>query len=388
MIPLAYNVRNLTVRKTTSAATAIGLALVVFVFAGVLMLSNGIKKTLGRAADPNMAIVLRKGSTSELESSIEEPNVGVILSAQGVAHGSDGTPQGQGELMIVVLMNKIGTNGFSNVQVRGVPDGALSFRPDVKLIEGRAPRPGTDEVMVGKAIRGRFEGVDLGKSFDLKKNRAVNVVGVFSAEGASTESEVWAGLDTVRTTFGREGLVSSVHARLESPTKFDGFKTWVDENRQLGLEVQRESDYYEKQSQGTSIFITAIGILVTVFFAFGAMIGAMITMYGSIANRQREIGTLRALGFSRTSIITSFLLESTLLALVGGGFGAAASTLLGMVKFSMMNFASWSEIVFTFEPTPGIIVSALIGAGIMGLLGGIFPAVRAARMNPITAMRG
>jgi putative ABC transport system permease protein len=388
MIPVAYNVRNLAVRKTTTAAAALGLALVVFVIAGVLMLSNGIKKTLGRTADPNMAIVLRKGATSELESSIEEPNVGVILSAPGVAHGSDGAPQGQGELMIVVLLNKIGTDGFSNVQVRGVPDGALAFRPDIKLIEGRAPKPGTDEVMVGKAIRGRFEGVDLGKSFDLKKNRPVNVVGIFSAEGASTESEVWAGLDTVRTTFGREGLVSSVHARLESATKFDGFKAWVAENRQLGLEVQRESDYFEKQSQGTSMFISAMGFLVTFFFAVGAMIGAMITMYGSIANRQREIGTLRALGFSKTSIIASFLLESVILAVIGGAVGAAFSLLLGMVKFSMMNFASWSEIVFTFEPTPGIIVASLVVAAIMGLVGGIFPAVRAARMNPIAAMRG
>jgi putative ABC transport system permease protein len=291
------------------------------------------------------------------------------------------------ELMVVVLLDKLGTDGFSNVQVRGVPEDVFKFRRSARIVAGRAPRAGTDEVVVGQSIRGRFKGLDLGQSFELKKNRQVSVVGVFEDGGSSFESEVWADLNTIRTAFGREGLVSSVRVRLESPSKFDGFKASLEQNRQLNLEATKEADYFEKQSQGITIFISALGFVIAFFFGIGAIIGAMITMYAAVANRQREIGTLRALGFSRTSIVMSFLAESIFLALVGGAVGAVASLGLGFVKFSMMNYASWSEIVIDFEPSVSSIVGAIVVAGIMGLLGGFFPAVRAARMNPVMAMR-
>jgi putative ABC transport system permease protein len=387
MIPINYNLRNLAVRTTTTAAAGLGMALVVFVVAAVMMLNNGIRKTLGRTADPSSAVIIRKGSDNELASSIEEPNVGLVMSTPGVSHGSDGVPQGVGELLVVILLDKVGTDGFSNVQVRGVPDNALKFHDQAHLIAGRPPQPGTDEVIVGRGIRGRFKGVDLSQAFELKKNRMVSVVGVFEDGGSSFESEIWADLNTVRTAFGREGLVSSVRVHLESPSKFDGFKASLEQNRQLGLEAQRESEYYEKQSQGLSIFITALGSVIAFFFFIGAVIGATITMYASVANRQREIGTLRALGFSRRSIIMSFLMESTLLALVGGGVGALASLALGFVKFSMMNFQSWSEIVIAFEPNFASIGVAILVAGVMGLFGGFLPAIRAARMSPVEAMR-
>jgi putative ABC transport system permease protein len=387
MIPFSYNLRNLTVRATTTASAAFGMALVVFVVAAVSMLNNGIKKTLGRTADPRGAVVIRKGSDNELSSSIDEPNVGLVLATAGVARAADGAPEGLGELLVVILLDKVGTDGFSNVQIRGVPDSVLKFRSEVRLVAGRAPQPGTDEVFVGRGIRGRFKGVELGQTFELKKNRPVNVVGVFEDGGSSAESEIWADLNTVRTAFGREGLVSSVRVHLESPTKFDGFKASLESNRQLGLEAQRESEYYEKQSQGLSIFITALGFGIAFFFFVGAVIGAAITMLASVANRQREIGTLRALGFSRRSIIASFLLESVLLALAGGAIGAVASLALGFVKFSMMNFQSWSEIVFTFEPDLGTIVSAVTVAVVMGIVGGLWPAIKAARMSPVEAMR-
>jgi putative ABC transport system permease protein len=387
MIPINYNIRNLAVRKTTSAAAALGLALVVFVVAGVLMLSNGIQRTLGRTADPNGVVVLRKGSDAELTSTIEEPAVGLVLAAPGVARGTDGLPQGVAELLVVILLDKLGTDGFSNVQVRGVPEHALAYRKGAQLIAGRAPAPGTDEVMVGRAIRGRFKGVELGQSFELRKNRNVTVVGVFEDGGSSFESEIWADLNTVRTGFGREGLVSSIRAHLETPSKFDGFKASIEQNRQLNMEVVREAAYYEKQSSGISILITALGFVIAFFFGIGAVIGAMITMYAAVANRQREIGTLRALGFSKTSIVFSFLIESVFLALVGGALGALASLALGFVKFSMMNFSSWSEIVIAFEPNVASLATALIVAGVMGLVGGLLPAIRASRMNPILAMR-
>jgi putative ABC transport system permease protein len=387
VIPLSYNARNLAVRKSTTLAAALGLGLVVFVFASVMMLSNGIKKTLGRAASPDVAIVLRKGSDAELSSSIEDPSVSIIMASKEIAKAPDGQPLAIGEVVAVMLLEKLGTTGVSNVQVRGVPDGVFAFRPSVHIVEGRLAKPGSDEVIVGKAIRGRFRGLEVGQSFDLKKNRPVRVVGVFADEGSSHESEVWADVHLVRAAFGRDGLVSAVRARLESPSKFDAFKTSIETNRQLGLAVMRESDYYEKQSEGTRIFITAMGVMIAIFFSVGAMIGATITMHAAVANRQREIGTLRALGFSRTSILGCFLFESVLLALIGGALGAAASMLMGFVRFSTMNFASWSEISFSFEPTVGIVATAVILAAIMGILGGFFPAIRASRVSPIEAMR-
>ncbi|MFO0679199.1 MAG: ABC transporter permease [Polyangiaceae bacterium] len=393
MIPISYNVRNLTVRKATTAASALGLALVVFVFASVLMLSNGIKKVLGRTASPDVAIVLRKGSGAELESSIDDSPAKLAVESPEVAmtQGSAGGPGAKsavGELVAVIILDKVGTDGVANVTVRGVPDNAYAFRPTMKIVAGQAPKPGTDEVAVGKAIRGRFKGLDLGGSIELRKNRPVKVVGVFEDEGSSYESEVWSDLNTARAAFGREGLVSSVRVRLLSESKFDTYKTFIESNRQLGLSVTRETDYLAKQSEGTSIFITALGFLIFFFFSIGAMIGALITMHATVANRQREIGTLRALGFSKVAILFSFVVESTLLGLVGGLVGAGAASLMGFVKISMMNFATFAEMVFAFEPTPGILVLSVFVSGFMGLLGGFFPALRASLVSPVAAMRG
>lgn len=388
MIPIKYNIRNLVVRKTTTIASGMGLALVVFVLASVLMLSKGVERTLGRSASEDVAVVLRKGSDTELSSGIANNQVGIVLANPGVARAQDGQPLASGELVIVILLDKLGTDGVSNVQVRGVADNVLQLRKDVRVIEGRPARPGTDEVMVGKAIRGRFKGLELNQSFEIRKNRPVTVVGIFEDRGSSFESEVWADVKTVASAFGREGYVSSVRVKLESPSKLDAFKTAVEQNPQLEALVMRETDYYEKQSEGTSIFIKAMGIVIAVFFSFGAIIGAMITMHASIASRQREIATLRALGFSRGSILSSFLLESVALALAGGLVGAVASLAMTFVRFSTMNFATWSEITFTFEPTGPILATALVVAVVMGLLGGLYPAIRAARMNLVQAIRG
>jgi putative ABC transport system permease protein len=386
MIPVRYNVRSLAVRKTTTLATALGVALVVFVLASALMLSAGIRKTLSISGRSDTGIVLRKGSDNELSSSIEEPDVNLVLAAPGVKKGS--SPSGVAEVIVVAAMGKVGAVGVTNVQFRGVSDDVMQFRPEVKIIAGRAPQPGSDEVLIGERLRGRFKGLDLDQSFDIKKNRPVKVVGIFESGGSSYESEVWVDRDLLRAAFGRQGHLSSIRVRLDSAAAFDAFQVGVEQDKRLGLMAQRESDYYERQSEGTSLFIGAMGTLISVLFSMGAMIGAMITMYAAVANRQREIGTLRALGFSRTSILGCFLLEAVILALAGGAVGAAASMAMGYVKFSMMNFASWSEIVFSFDPTPQIIVRALAFAGIMGLVGGFFPAVRASRVSPVAAMRG
>jgi putative ABC transport system permease protein len=390
MIPITYNVRSLFVRKTTTIATAVGIGLVVFVLASALMLSAGITKTLVTAGRADQAIVLRKGSDTELASSIDTPTTNLILAAPGVKRDERGQAMGAGEVVIVLAMDKLGgaEGQISNVQVRGIPEATLKLRSDAHIVAGRPPTPGTDEVMVGKGIVGRFRGMDLGQHFELKKNRPVNVVGVFEAGGSSFESEVWADIDTVRSAFGRDGLSSSVTVRLESPLKFDVFKATMEGDKQLGLEALREAEYYRKQSNDTSIFITVIGAVISIFFSVGAMIGAVITMLAAVAQRQREIGTLRALGFSRRSILMSFLLESVLLAALGGVIGIVGALFMSFAKISMMNFATWQEVTFSFEPDPKLLFGALLAGCGMGVIGGFLPAIRAAWVEPVKAIRG
>lgn len=388
MVPISYNLRSLAVRKTTTAATAGGVALVVFVFAAVLMLSEGVERTLGRSGSDDIAIVLRDGSDAELSSGIESPQIGLITAPAEVRRRSGGTPDAVAEVVAVLALDKVGTDGQSNAQIRGVPDDVTAFRTSVRIVAGRAPRAGADEAMVGSAIRGRFRGTDLGQSIEIRKNRRLTVVGIFEdGEGSSYESEIWTGRDQVQSALGRGTTVSSVRVRLRSAAQFERYQRQLQSNRQLGVDVLRESAYYAKQSEGTSIFISALGIIVAFFFSIGAVIGAMITMHASVANRSREIGTLRALGFKRWQILVSFLFESSVLALVGGIVGAAASLSMALVRFPMVNMASWSEIVFTFEPTPGVIIASLIVAVVMGLVGGFLPAVRAARQDVLTAIR-
>lgn len=387
MIPIKYNVRSLFVRKATTAATAFGIALVVFVLAASLMLSAGVKKTMSVAGRNDVAIVIRKGSEAEMGSVVEDPQVGLVKSMPGIKR--EGTePITSAEVVVVIALEKLGASGVTNVTVRGMTPEGRKLRRNVKVLEGREPSPGADEAMIGARIRGRIGGLEVGQSFDLKKNRPIKVVGVFEDGGSSSESEVWTDLDVVRSSFGREGGVSSLRVMLESQTSFDGFQAAVESDKRMGLQAMREDAFYEKQSEGLSIFIGALGGLIAFFFSLGAMIGAAITMYASVANRQREIGTLRALGFSRFSILLGFVAESVVLSAVGGVIGILAAVAMGTVKFSMINFSSWSEMVFTFEPTPPILVGSLVFALGMGFLGGFLPALRAARVSPLAAMRG
>jgi putative ABC transport system permease protein len=387
MIPLRYNVRSLAVRKATTFATASGIALVVFVLASSMMLTAGIHKTLRSSGHADQAIVMRMGSDAELGSVIEQSSVPLVFAAPGVKAGEHG-PQGAAEIVVVAAMEKLGAEGVTNVTIRGVGDDVLSFRPEVHLVAGRPARPGTDEAIVGARIRGRIKDVDLDKTFDIKKNRPVKVVGVFEADGSAYESEVWVDRELLRQAYGRQGIVSSVRVRLDSASKFDAFRAGIENDKALGLQALRETVFYERQSEGVAAFVGGIGSVVSFFFALGAMIGAAITMYAAVSNRQREIGTLRALGFSQASILVSFLLEAVILAVVGGVVGALASQAMGFVRFSMVNMASWSEVVFSFDPNAQVMIVALTFAGVMGLLGGLFPAIRAARTSPLKAIRG
>lgn len=388
MIPISYNLRNLAVRRATTLATALGVGLVVFVLAAALMLTEGLERTLSLSGHPDHAIVMRKGSDNELSSSIADNQLGQIASAPGVKKGSDGRPIAFGDVVAVIFVDLANGSGKTNLTIRGVSSDGIAFRPEVKVIEGTMPRPGTEEVMIGRKIVRRFKNVELGGAIELRKNRNAKVVGVFEAGGSSYESEIWGDKDYVGQAFGREGVVSAVRVQLDSPAVFDGFAAAVEQDKRLGLDALPEVEFYEKASENTSVFITTLGIIIAVFFSIGAMIGAMITMYGTVANRKSEIGVLRALGFSRTVILVSFLLESVFLSLLGGILGCVAALALGLVKFSMMNFQTFSEIVFEFQPTPEILLTALLFGGMMGIFGGFLPAIRAARTAPIEAMRG
>jgi putative ABC transport system permease protein len=388
MVPIVYNFRSLLVRKPTTAATVTGIALVVFVLAASLMLSAGLEKSMVTAGRPDHAIVLRRGSDGELASSIETDEVGIIVAAPGVARDGSGQPLAVSELIVVITLQRQGEpDQVSNIQVRGIPDNIFKVRTDTKIIAGRAAAPGTDEVIVGSQLAGKYENVRIGGQFDLNTNRRVSVVGVFEAGGSSLESEVWANLDTVRSAFGRDGLVSSVTLRLERAEQFDALKATLESNKQLGVDVFREVEYYRRQSEGTGSFVAALGIAFALLSSFGAITGATITMHAAVAQRRREIGTLRALGFSRYSIMLSFLMEALLLAVAGGLLGITAAVSLSFFKLSMMNLATFQDVTFRLDPDLGVLVGSLLFGSAMGLFGGFLPALRASRLSPIDAMR-
>ena len=387
-IPLSYNLRSLAVRRTTTAATAGGVALVVLLFSSVNMLTEGIHDTLSSTGSDEVAIVMSKGADAELSSNVDLQVVSLIQAQQQVAHREGDVPDAIAEMVGVLALEKLGTDGISNVLIRGTTEAVWAFRPTAHIIRGRKARPGSDEVVIGRGIAGRFRGTDVGQSIELRARRNVQVVGVFEDSGSSFESELWADTEIVRTAFARAGLVSAVRVRLNSATAYEPFRRGIESNRQLSLMVLRESDYYEKQSEGTALFLGVMGSIVAFFFSIAAMFGAMITMYAAVASRTREIGLLRALGFSRFSILTSFLFESVLLSMVGGVVGALVSLATGLIEFPIVNFASFSETVFHFTPTPGILIRAVLFAGGIGLLGGFFPAIRAARVQVLEALRG
>ncbi len=243
--------------------------------------------------------------------------------------------------------------------------------------------------MVGSGIAGRFKGLAIGQSIDLRRNRPLSVVGVFSAAGGAYESEVWGDLDYVRNALGREAVVSSARVRLNSPSDFDAYRQTIETDKRFSMKVMRESDYNEKQSQQTASFLKTLGVVVAILFSIAAMLGAAITMNGAVAHRTREIGTLRALGFSRRSILSSFLIEAIVLAGIGGILGSVLVLLLSLfVRFPVINFQTFSEIVISFHASPEVFAKTLIFSGVMGLIGGLIPAIRASRVSPIEAMRG
>ena len=387
MVPLRYNVRSLMVRKVTTLATAIGIALVVFVFAGAGMLKEGVNAAMVSSARSDTVIVLRKGSDAELASSLTNDQINLLRGHSAVATGAPGggvIP----EVVLVMTPEVADGSGISNVAVRGMSADGYKFRPEFKITQGRAPTPGTNEVVVGKGINGRFKNISVGKTFEMRRNRPLVVVGEFEAGGSSYEAEVWGDLDAISAAAGRKSAASSARVRLTNPSAFDGYRAAIEADKRMNLKVMREDEYYEKQAGQTRDFLGFIGKLFAALFSFAAMIGAAITMNGAVAHRTKEIGTLRALGFSKLAILFSFLFEAILLSLIGAVLGLVLVQLLSLFTFRTMNFQTFSEIVIHFKTSPAVIGGALFFSVLMGLIGGLVPAIRAALVSPIEAMRG
>ncbi|MGE4539147.1 MAG: ABC transporter permease [Desulfovibrio sp.] len=384
-VPLAYSWRNLRTRRLTTALTAGGMALVVFVFTATLMLAEGLRQTLVATGSPGNAIVLRKGSETEVQSGIERQAAAAMTTRPEIALGRDGRTLAAKESVVLIGLTKKSTGKVSNVVIRGTQSASLPLRPQIRIIAGRLPRPGTSEIMVGKAVAKGFEGAGLGQSLRFGK-RQWPVVGIFDAGMTGFSSEIWGDADQLMPAFGRNAY-SIVLAGLREPGLFDAYKEAIEADPRLQAEVWRETRYYEKQSDMMRKFLTVLGVALTAIFSLGAMIGATITMYSAVANRVPEIGTLRALGFSRSSILAAFLLESIFLGLLGGIAGVGLAAGLSFVTFSTTNFQTFSELSFQFALTPWIACMALAFSMIMGIVGGFFPALRASRLNIVTALR-
>lgn len=384
-IPFSYVVRNLGVRKVTTALTASGLALVVYVFATVLMLDAGLRQTLVDTGSPDNALVIRRGAETEVQSGVERAQADVVESQPEVALGLGGERLMSKETVVLISLNKRATEKPSNVVIRGVGPQGLALRPQVRLVEGRMFRPGTSEIIAGRAIGQRFAGAGIGETLRFGM-RDWTVVGHFDAGHSGFNSEIWGDADQLIQAF-RRNAYSSVIFRLTDAQGLDAVKARLESDPRLTVELKRESIFYAEQSEQLSTFIRYLGVTLSIIFSSGATIGAMITMYASVANRTAEIGTLRALGFRRASILWAFLLESLLLGLLGGILGVALASLMQWVSFSTMNFQTFSELAFSFTLTGKIVVESLIFSLIMGLAGGFLPAIRAARLKIVDSLR-
>lgn len=384
-VPLSYVARNLWVRKFTTVLTAGGMALVVFVFCAVLMLDAGLKSALGGTGQVDNAIFIRKGAQTEVQSGVSRTEAALIEALPQLARGPDGQPMASREVLVLNSLIKISTGKRSNVPVRGLSAMGLTLRPQVKLVDGRMFRPGSTEIIVGRSVKNQFEGVAIGQTLRFAQ-RQWTVVGVFDAGQTAFANEIWGDGEQLLQAFRRVSF-SSVIARLERPEAIAAIETTLAADPRLTIEVFPERQFYENQSKDLSRFITIIGNALSIIFSLGAIIGAAITMYASVATRTSEIGTLRALGFRRRSILVAFLLEALLLSLVGAAVGLFAASFLQVTTISTTNFSSFSELAFNFKLTPGIVLSGTIFALIMGFVGGFLPAIKASRMKIVDALR-
>jgi ABC-type antimicrobial peptide transport system permease subunit len=384
-IPLSYIFRNLWTRKLTTVLTAGGMALVVFVFAAVLMLDAGLKKTLVSTGSFDNAILLRQSAQTEIQSAVYRDQASLIETMAQVARAPDGMPVASKEMMVLIAVPKKGSDKPANLVVRGMPQVGLQVRPQARLIAGRWFREGSSELAVGKGVADSFEGTGIGERLRFA-GREWTIVGIFDGGKSGFDSEVWTDVEQAMQAFRRVSY-SSMVVRLTDPAEFENLKAAIGADQRLALDVKQEPLFYEEQSRALSNFISILGLALSVIFSIGAVIGAAITMYAAVASRTAEIGTLRALGFRRASILAAFMMEAILLALVGGIAGLASATFLQAFTISTMNFQSFSQLAFGFHLTPAIVAQCLGFSVVMGVIGGFLPSLQAARLEIVDALR-
>ncbi len=384
-IPLSYNIRNLKLRKGLTIMTALGIALTVTTAIFIMALLAGLKRAFVTSGDAQNVLVLRKGSEAELSGGFDATNFPVLKNLPGIAKDSHGEPMASGEWVVVIVLPRKDGTGEVNVTVRGMMPDGLELRPKVKLVEGRWFTPGQREVVVSESIHKRFSHANVGDTLAFGKG-PWQVVGVFDAGGSAYDSEIWGDVNQMATDFDRQGGFSSAYLRATDPVSADALKHRVSDDQRLKLEGLLETEYYAKQtSSGAPIRI--IGWIVAVIMAIGSSFAAMNTMYAAVAYRGREIATLRVIGFSKPSILTSFVLESLLLSLLGALVGILLMLPFNGMTTGTSNAVTFSEIVFSLRMTLPVVVTAVGFALIMGLFGGMAPAWHAARRDIIAALR-
>jgi putative ABC transport system permease protein len=384
-LPLSYIARNLWVRRVTTVLTALGMGLVVYVFATVLMMSEGIHDTLVATGSVDNVMVLRKGAGAEINSGISREQADIIGSLPEIATDGQGHALLSREPVVLNTLPKRGSGKPSNVAIRGTSVAGMGLRPQVKLVQGRMFRPGTSEIVAGQAVARGFMHAGLGETMRFA-GREWRVVGIFDGARSGFDSEIWGDGEQMMQAFRRVEY-SVVVFKLADPGLYERIRQRLENDPRLTLEAKVETVFYAEQSEMLTLFIKLLGLALSIIFSIGAVVGAMITMFASVASRIGEIGTLRALGFRRSSVLTAFLGESLLLSLVGGVMGLIGAALMQTVRISTMNFQSFAELAFNFTLTPTIAAQSLLFALMMGLVGGFIPAWRAARLTIIDCLR-
>jgi ABC-type antimicrobial peptide transport system permease subunit len=386
MLLFYYSYRNLLVRRLTTLLTAGGMGLVIFVFATVLMLAEGFQQTLITSGSPENAVFIRRSAETEVQSIIERKDAPIIESLPQVAVDKDWRRLAAREAVVLISLPKKETGSLSNVQVRGVTHTiSLELRPQIKIVAGREFNAGSSEILIGRNIAKKFRVPGLGGTINFA-GRTWTLAGIMEAGGTAFDSEIWGDVDTLMGAFKRP-VYSSVIIRMRDPAGLPELKEAVLKDPRLVEEARREDEYYEAQSELMARFIRILGISLTLIFSLGAITGSMITMYAAVAARTSEIGTLRALGFRRLFILLAFLAEAVFLSLLGAGIGLAAASFMNKLTISTMNWTTFSELTFRFLLNRHIIVSSVIFAVVMGIVGGALPSIRAARMNIVSALR-
>jgi putative ABC transport system permease protein len=373
-------------RLGSAGAAVIGIGGVVAVLVGVLSIAVGFRKAMTASGSPDAAIVLRSGADSEMVSGFSRENTRVIADAPGLARTPDG-PLASAELFVIINLPKRSTGTDANVPLRGVEPAAFKVRDHFKIIQGSLFAWGKNEAIVGVGAAGQFAGLDVGSTLKVGRYEWP-IVGVFSTAGGTAESEIWTDATVLQGAYNRGDTFQSVYTRLSSPTAFDQFKDSLTTDPRLSVQVLRQTDYYAEHSTAVTTLIRTLGTLVASLMAIGAVFGALNTMYSAVSARTREIATMRALGFGRGSVVVSVLLESLALAFLGGAIGGtAAYFLFNGFRTATMNWQSFSQVAFAFEVTPQLLVQGISWAAVIGLIGGLFPALRAARLPIAAALR-